>query len=244
MTRDAGETDAAASVNAPVTAATVVLMRDGTDGVEVLLLERPRDRGSFAGAWVFPGGRVDPEDRVALPAAGQADLGETDAEEASVRRAAIREVREETALELTTDALVPTARWTPPESAPRRFHTWFYWSRAPKGGVVLSPNEAVDFAWIRPSVALDTHGSGLLRLVPPTWVTLHELSKHATVHDALQAARHGTVQNYVTRLGANSRGDVLLWQEDIAYADDALFEADGPRNRLEIGDLPWVYNRS
>ena len=36
-------------------AATVVLLRDATRGVEVLMIERP-DRGSFAGAWVFPGG--------------------------------------------------------------------------------------------------------------------------------------------------------------------------------------------
>ncbi len=216
---------------------------DGTAGIEVLLLERPRDRGSFAGAWVFPGGRVDPEDRVASNTDPEA-VPEADSEEAAASRAAVREVREETALELTPDALVPTARWTPPESAPRRFHTWFFQARAPKGDVVLSPNEAVDFAWLRPQVALDSHGSGLLALVPPTWVTLHELSKHATVHDALEAARHGTVQNYVTRMGANTRGDVLLWQDDIAYADDALFEADGARNRLEIGDLPWVYNRS
>ena len=33
-------------------AATVVLLRDAGDGLEVLMIERP-DRGSFAGAWVF-----------------------------------------------------------------------------------------------------------------------------------------------------------------------------------------------
>ncbi|HEX5858760.1 MAG TPA: NUDIX domain-containing protein, partial [Microbacterium sp.] len=42
-------------------AATVILARDGADGLEVLLIERP-DRGSFAGAWVFPGGKLDPGD--------------------------------------------------------------------------------------------------------------------------------------------------------------------------------------
>lgn len=34
----------------PGAAATVVLLRDGELGVEVLLAERPRDRGSYAGA--------------------------------------------------------------------------------------------------------------------------------------------------------------------------------------------------
>lgn len=43
-------------------AGTVLLLRDGADGLEVLMIERP-DRGSFAGAWVFPGGKLEPADR-------------------------------------------------------------------------------------------------------------------------------------------------------------------------------------
>lgn len=43
-------------------AATVVLMRDGAHGPEVLLLRRHRSSGFVPGAWVFPGGRVDESD--------------------------------------------------------------------------------------------------------------------------------------------------------------------------------------
>lgn len=50
----------------PRQAATVVLMREG-DGAgrapEVLLVRRVRSSGFVPGAWVFPGGRVDEEDR-------------------------------------------------------------------------------------------------------------------------------------------------------------------------------------
>ena len=42
-------------------AATVVIVRDSALGPEVLMIERP-DRGSFAGAWVFPGGKLEPDD--------------------------------------------------------------------------------------------------------------------------------------------------------------------------------------
>jgi len=43
-------------------AATVVVARPGQKGMEVLLLRRPRRSGFAAGAWVFPGGRVDSSD--------------------------------------------------------------------------------------------------------------------------------------------------------------------------------------
>ena len=43
-------------------AATVVLLREGVAGPEVLLLRRNRATGFVPGAWVFPGGRVDAAD--------------------------------------------------------------------------------------------------------------------------------------------------------------------------------------
>lgn len=47
----------------PLPAATVVVARDGTEGMEVLLLRRPEASTFAAGAYVFAGGRVDPGDR-------------------------------------------------------------------------------------------------------------------------------------------------------------------------------------
>ncbi|KHL15154.1 hypothetical protein CLV56_1625 [Mumia flava] len=43
-------------------AATVVLLRDGTDGVEAYLLRRQQSMRFAAGMYVFPGGAVDPRD--------------------------------------------------------------------------------------------------------------------------------------------------------------------------------------
>ena len=105
-------------------AATVVLLRDGAEGAEVLLLERPRDSGSFAGAWVFPGGKVDPQDY---------DGGEAETGRLAARRAGARETREETGLVLDAADLVELSCWIPPAEAPRRFHTWFFLGAAPEG---------------------------------------------------------------------------------------------------------------
>jgi 8-oxo-dGTP pyrophosphatase MutT (NUDIX family) len=43
-------------------AATIVLLRPGKGGTEILLLRRNRSSGFVPGAWVFPGGRVDGQD--------------------------------------------------------------------------------------------------------------------------------------------------------------------------------------
>jgi 8-oxo-dGTP pyrophosphatase MutT (NUDIX family) len=50
----------------PRAAATIVLLRDGAAGMELLLMRRSRKAGFVPGAYVFPGGRVDNSD--ALPA--------------------------------------------------------------------------------------------------------------------------------------------------------------------------------
>jgi 8-oxo-dGTP pyrophosphatase MutT (NUDIX family) len=46
----------------PRPAATVVLMRDGRDGPEVLMLHRHGNSEVLGGVYVFPGGKLDPQD--------------------------------------------------------------------------------------------------------------------------------------------------------------------------------------
>lgn len=58
-------------------AATLMLIRDGADGMEVLMLRRHPDAVFAADAWVFPGGAVDASDGD-LP--GNAVLGATDSD--------------------------------------------------------------------------------------------------------------------------------------------------------------------
>jgi 8-oxo-dGTP pyrophosphatase MutT (NUDIX family) len=79
---------------APVTAvpaATLMLLRDGPEGVEVLMTARHDDAGFAAGAMVFPGGKVDDEDRRRASAGA---VG-TDLATLALPIAAIREAFEE-----------------------------------------------------------------------------------------------------------------------------------------------------
>src|SRR5271155_222890 len=66
-------------------AATVLLVRDGPDGLQVFMVVRHHKIDFASGALVFPGGKVDPEDYA---------LAGDDAEKAS-RVAAVRETFEE-----------------------------------------------------------------------------------------------------------------------------------------------------
>jgi len=60
----------------PRPAATIVLLRDGVAGMEVLLMRRTRNAGFVPGAYVFPGGRVDGTDADARLVELLADLTE------------------------------------------------------------------------------------------------------------------------------------------------------------------------
>jgi len=54
------------SIDVPLRpAATVMLLRDGTDGVEVFMLRRTLSAAFAGGQYVFPGGKVDGEDHAA-----------------------------------------------------------------------------------------------------------------------------------------------------------------------------------
>lgn len=207
-------------------AATVVLLRDGDDGVEALLLQRP-DHGSFARAWVFPGGKVDPD-----------DVGTTHDERAL--HAGIRETHEETALTLEPEHVVPLSIWVPPQETSRRFHTWFFVARAPRGEVTINPDEARSHRWLRPADALALHGERALTLFPPTWVTLHDLADAADVDDALSAARLRTPPTFATHHDPVEQR--FLWFGDEAYRGGAE-TTDGPRHRLLASRLPWEYQR-
>lgn len=215
-------------------AATVLLVRDGAAGPEVLLLERP-DRGSFAGAWVFPGGKIDPEDADALPADAS--------EEAVARVAAVRETREETGLELDGASLVTISWWDPPPGLPLRIRTWFFVARAPDGELVLQENEAVASMWARPEDVLRGHGRGEYTLYPPTWVTLYGVGDQPTVDSVLAEARLAGVRIFESQFRQQRSGAVFFWQEDAEYHGQMPSESSA-RHRMEVGALPWIYTRT
>src|SRR5271154_7340368 len=81
----------------PRQAASVILLRGGTETLELLLVKRTPEARFMGGVWVFPGGAVD------------ADEGDGDD---AHRLAAVRELQEEAAIALSGPGeLVKFSRW-------------------------------------------------------------------------------------------------------------------------------------
>jgi len=215
-------------------AATVILLRDGPDGLETLMLRRNSKLDFAGGMWVFPGGRVDPGDRIGL--APEDDLG-------AARRAAVREALEETGLTIEAGGLVPFAHWTPPDVAVKRFLTWFFVAGAPAGEVSIDLGEIHDQAWMQPAEAMRRRNALEIELLPPTWVSLERLAGYSTVDAALDNSRQREPERFSTRIASIPHGGVTLWEGDAAYeGGDA--ERPGPRHRLWMLPTGWRYERS
>ncbi len=215
-------------------AATVILLRDGAQGLETLMLRRNSKLAFVGGMWVFPGGRVDPGDRTGLL---------PDDELGAARRAAVREAGEEAGLEIDPGSLITLSHWQPPGSLGRhRFLTWFFVTTAPGGPVAIDHGEIHDHAWMRPAHALERRDAGEIEMAPPTWVTLDWLRAHDEARAALAAARAREPERFATHMGETPEGRVAMWHGDAGYeSGDAA--TPGPRHRLWLLDSGWRYER-
>jgi 8-oxo-dGTP pyrophosphatase MutT (NUDIX family) len=167
-----GEELSEGAVTTPRHAATLVLLRDGSEGPEVLLVRRNPQQSFMGGAWVFPGGALQE---------GDLDLS----------AAAVRELAEEAGIKLPPETeLVPWSRWITPEEVKVRFDTWFFMAEAPPGAEPTPDGgECVDARWLRPAAALDAHSRDELMLVFPTIKHLEALASFESVAAALAGAR-------------------------------------------------------
>jgi 8-oxo-dGTP pyrophosphatase MutT (NUDIX family) len=210
-------------------AATVILARDTAAGLQVLMLKR-NSAHSFGGMWVFPGGKVDPED------AGEDEL-------ATARTAAAREAREEAGLSITADHFVTLAHWMPPPEAPRRFSTWFFVAEAPADcEVTIDGHEIHEHVWITPGAALDRHAEGEIELAPPTWISLASLAPFETVAAAVaHGAARTEPERYATHIVKDAEHTYAVWAGDPAY-DSADLVIEGPRRRLRMGKGRWHFD--
>jgi 8-oxo-dGTP pyrophosphatase MutT (NUDIX family) len=169
----------------PIDAASLILTREPIGKApEFLVVRRETSLAFAAGAYVFPGGRLDPEDYEA----GRAPSAHPDPVDAAARIAAIRETAEETGIVVETAPadLVPFARWLPVhEVVVRRFDTRFYLARTDRDVEPVADGvESSHAFWASAGEILDrcAHGDG--RAIFPTRRLLERLAGFGSFAEA------------------------------------------------------------
>jgi 8-oxo-dGTP pyrophosphatase MutT (NUDIX family) len=148
------------------------------------------------------------ESGVLLAGPSPAELVPDSADLAQARRAlldgslSLSELLSRRGLLLRADLLTPWARWITPEVSPRRFDTWFFAAALPAGQLAglapadqlaglpaAGPGESDSGTWWRPAAALEAARAGQITLLPPTAVTLAELTAYQDVAGILGERR-------------------------------------------------------
>ncbi len=216
------------SISPLIPAATIMLLRESDGRIEVLMLRRNRQLKAFAGAWVFPGGRVDDND---VP--GQDEI-------TRAKAAAIRETQEEAGLDISGAPMETLSCWIPPVQEKRRFSTWFFVVRAPEAPVKIDHGEIHDYCWVCPKEFLAQIPSPDVMIMPPTYVSLHYLTQHSTIKSVMESIAQEDAEIFETRFKKDETGFVTFWQGDAAYESQDL-TIEGPRRRLICSPQKWDY---
>ena len=215
----------------PRASATMCVLYQGRNEIEVLMVRRSTTSRFMAGAWVFPGGVVDPEDHTAEAIACLDGLNEP--ELGPWLAAGIRELIEETGVWLTEPPLVAKAgddvfreacarkvrfpadriayfaNWITPTMIPVRFDARFFIA-AISEKVSPQPDEreiaAAEF--VAPGVALQRARSGEWLVPFPTQRTLEQLAGVESVETALREWRNKPVTAVQPRMRVADDGSL------------------------------------
>ena len=121
-------------------------------------------------------------------------------------------------LRLALDELIYFAHWVTPEIEIKRFDTRFFIARAPAGQTAVhDETETVHSEWLDPADAIARALDGDIALPPPTWTTLSELSRFASIDDALDWARRKPVPRVQPRFSRNGEETLVIYPGDPLY---------------------------
>lgn len=186
-------------------AASVIMLREAANTLEVYVQHRATTMDFAAGAVVFPGGRTDPEDAefdfgeavrpiLANHAKGwqKTSLGSTNSQEAVTNssmmlRTGLREVEEETGLGLEPQILRPWANLITPVGHPKRFDTFFYIA-TPDDDVVPEniTTEATSAEWLTIESILRDAEAKRIALMRPTQFLLAGILEYGSIEGLLR----------------------------------------------------------
>jgi 8-oxo-dGTP pyrophosphatase MutT (NUDIX family) len=201
----------------------------------------------MGGACVFPGGALDPADRLDPADPRYAGLaiaalpGQSLADTLAHYAGAVRELFEEAGIRIDAlDELVPFAHWTTPEIEARRYDVRFFMAQAPEGQVLKADeHETTEAIWLDPSKALDGCRRGEILLAPPTWTTLRRLERFRSIGEVLAWARQTRAGNVSPRLFEENGQRTLALPGDPLYQPVEGFDTP-TETRFVFGNGRWT----
>lgn len=159
-------------------------------------------------------------------------------------RTTLRAVVERERLRLALDALVLFAHWITPPIDTRQFDTRFFMTRVPPDQTPAHDDtETTHSSWLTPAAALEQSLAAHIVLPPPTWTTIRELERFASVDEAMSWGRARRIVPRMPQLFVEDGVRLLVIPGDPLHPEPAVGET--PREtRFEFVDRQWRAVRS
>jgi len=214
-------------------AATVMLLRQKKEELEVLLLRRNRKLKFGPGFWVFAGGKIE-----------EADIMATQNDVEAAKLAAVREAEEEAGVTVNTSDIHYFCHWTTPPMQTKRFATSFFVSILPTNqaeNIVIDDGEIKEYMWVELNDALKRNEAREFPLLPPTYLAIQRFSKCKNQKDILQEIKKVQPKVLPTISIQQKEPPILhyIYEGDAAYKN-GKHDTPGPRHRL-VGGMDGGY---
>lgn len=208
-------------------AATILLLRQHTTkGIQALLLRRNKALKFASGFWVFPGGKIEPEEL----AAAKSDLE-------AAKIAAVREAKEEANVDIAIDDLCFFSHWTTPTMERKRFATWFFFAEAKEDNweIQVDGSEVQEHLWLSPKEAFEKLATQEIILMPPTYISLWRI-QHCQTMDAVKAEFSRSAPTITTPvIDLKDKKMHCMYEGDAGY-ESGNSDTPGARHRL-VGNM-------
>ena len=200
----------------PRAAATVLLLRETPLGLETYMMCRASTMAFAASAYVFPGGRLDPEDydrgqvldeEVINLASLSVRMSADPAQTRGLLMCAVRELEEEAGVIIDPHALVLLDHWVTPEWEHLRYDVRFFITHMPEDQIAQPHGtEAVEARWLTPSAAIREADQGKILLMAPTRAALEHLLDHTEIATLVAASDARDIVPRMDRLQIEADG--------------------------------------
>jgi len=204
-------------------AATIKVIREKpAGGIETLLLRRNKKLKFAPKFWVFPGGKIDPDEHAN-------NNNEMDA----ARIAATREAKEEADLDILQESLQYYVQWTTPVDQPIRFKTYFFHAEIPyeDSNVIVDNSEILEHRWYTPEEALSAARAQEIIILPPTYISLMRIRYCQTYQEVVAEWNRHKPHVVVPRVAQEGSIMHCMYEGDAGF-QETKFDVPGARHRL------------